>query len=103
MIHAITGPNEYEHNVNNNWYTNYSTKWVFEFTLEAIKKTKNKQILKELHVYQDELDSWLDIVNKMYLPEDKELGIFVQHDCFLDKQLIPVSQLKDTDRPLVQK
>ena len=22
MIHGVTGPNEYENNVNNNWYTN---------------------------------------------------------------------------------
>ena len=29
----------------------------------------------------------------MYLPEDKELGIFVQHDTFLDKDLTPVKDL----------
>jgi trehalose/maltose hydrolase-like predicted phosphorylase len=22
-MHGVTGPNEYENNVNNNWYTNY--------------------------------------------------------------------------------
>ena len=33
--------NEYENNVNNNWYTNYSTKWCLEFTLDSIKIFKN--------------------------------------------------------------
>ena len=32
VILGVTGPNEYENNVNNNWYTNYSTKWCLEFT-----------------------------------------------------------------------
>ena len=29
----------------------------------------------------------------MYFPVDNELGIFVQHDTFLDKDLMPVSDL----------
>ena len=27
VILGVTGPNEYENNVNNNWYTNYSAQW----------------------------------------------------------------------------
>ena len=29
---------------------------------------------------QEEAERWRDIINRMYLPEDKELGIFVQND-----------------------
>ena len=32
VILGVTGPNEYENNVDNNWYTNYSAKWCLEFT-----------------------------------------------------------------------
>ena len=28
---GVTGPNEYENNVNNNWYTNYIAKWCLEY------------------------------------------------------------------------
>ena len=28
MIHGVTGPNEYENNINNNWYTNTLAAWV---------------------------------------------------------------------------
>ncbi len=28
---GVTGPNEYENNVNNNWYTNYLAKWCLEY------------------------------------------------------------------------
>ena len=31
---GVTGPNEYENNINNNWYTNYIAKWCIEYALE---------------------------------------------------------------------
>ena len=34
VILGVTGPNEYENNVNNNWYTNYLAKWCMEYALE---------------------------------------------------------------------
>ena len=33
---GVTGPNEYENNVNNNWYTNYIATWCLRYTLETI-------------------------------------------------------------------
>ena len=38
MIHGVTGPNEYDNNVNNNWYTNYLAKWCLEYAAENISK-----------------------------------------------------------------
>ena len=37
----------------------------------------------------------------MYLPEDKERGIFLQQDDFLDKDIRPVSEIED-QRPINQ-
>lgn len=34
MIHGVTGPNEYENNINNNWYTNTIAAWVLRYTRE---------------------------------------------------------------------
>jgi maltose phosphorylase len=34
---GVTGPNEYENNVNNNFYTNYIAKWCLEYTFEQIQ------------------------------------------------------------------
>ena len=33
---GVTGPNEYENNVNNNWYTNKMASWTLSYTLEAL-------------------------------------------------------------------
>ncbi|MCB0579387.1 MAG: hypothetical protein KDD10_08780, partial [Phaeodactylibacter sp.] len=30
VMHGVTGPNEYENNVNNNWYTNYIARWCLQ-------------------------------------------------------------------------
>ena len=34
MIHGVTGPNEYENNINNNWYTNTIAAWDLRYTRE---------------------------------------------------------------------
>ena len=38
VILGVTGPNEYENNVDNNWYTNYSAKWCLKYTIEVLNK-----------------------------------------------------------------
>ncbi len=38
MIHGVTGPNEYENNVNNNWFTNTMAAWELQYTLERYQK-----------------------------------------------------------------
>ena len=40
VILGVTGPNEYENNVNNNWFTNYIAKWCIEYATENIEKVK---------------------------------------------------------------
>lgn len=102
MIHGVTGPNEYENNVNNNWYTNYMARWTLQYTLETWQKLQEDQRALYL-VSAEELAKWQDIIERLYLPEDEELGIFVQHDTFLDKDLMPVTDLKPSDRPINQK
>jgi maltose phosphorylase len=41
VILGVTGPNEYENNVNNNWYTNYLAKWCIEYTLETLSNLED--------------------------------------------------------------
>ncbi|HEY9950623.1 glycoside hydrolase family 65 protein [Neisseria meningitidis] len=99
MIHGVTGPNEYENNINNNWYTNTLAAWVLDYTREALAKYPRP----DLNVRAAELEKWADISANMYRPHDEELGVFVQHDGFLDKDIRPVSALSPDDLPLNQK
>jgi maltose phosphorylase len=106
MMHGVTGPNEYENNVNNNWYTNLMAKWCLNYTLQVIAELRESGAtakLDLLKVSDEESNKWSSIVDQMYLPYDEELQVFVQHDTFLDKDLMPVSELKPEHRPLNQK
>ncbi|WP_028296671.1 glycoside hydrolase family 65 protein [Olivibacter sitiensis] len=107
---GVTGPNEYENNVNNNWYTSYMAMWCLEYTLESLDKVKQldagrfDEILDKTSFNLDkEPLRWQHIRDNMYLGEDKELGIFLQQDNYLDKEQILVKDLPVEDRPLNQK
>lgn len=101
MIHGVTGPDEYENNVDNNWYTNFLARWTLKYTLEILKEVSKEQFEK-LNVTEAEMKQWQDIVDKMYLPYDEDLGIFVQHDGFLDKDIEPVTSIPKDQLPINQ-
>ncbi len=107
---GVTGPNEYENNVNNNWYTNYIATWCMKYTLESIAHVKQTspqryaEICSKINFIEiRESDDWKEIIDNMYYPEDKEKGIFLQQDNFLDKEIIKVKDLDPTHLPLNQK
>lgn len=101
MIHGVTGPNEYENNVNNNWYTNTMATWTLRYTLKMLPEAKASQ-QEKLAVSAEEKAHWQDIIDRMYYPEDKKLGIFVQNDTFLDKDIRPASSIPADQRPINQ-
>jgi maltose phosphorylase len=107
---GVTGPNEYENNVNNNWYTSTIAVWCLKYTIEAIGKVKqanqpkyNDLVNKISFREEQECEKFADIIGKMYFAHDDQLGIFLQQDGYLDKEQILVKDLPATERPLVQK
>ncbi len=109
VILGVTGPNEYENNVNNNWYTNYLAKWCINYTLEQLQKVKDgyktdySRIIGRTKLTEQETAHWKKVANGMYFPFDEKLNIYLQQDSFLDKELIPVDKLEKKDRPINQK
>jgi maltose phosphorylase len=109
VILGVTGPNEYENNVNNNWFTNTMAVWTLSYTIENIeyleKKNQNQLqtiIEKTKFNYSGETKRWKDLINNMYLPEDKNLKVFLQQDGFLDKELRSASTIPVSERPINQ-
>ncbi|MCD6345916.1 MAG: glycoside hydrolase family 65 protein [Bacteroidales bacterium] len=109
VILGVTGPNEYENNVNNNWYTNYLAVWTLNYTLKGVNefierdKTAAKQLFEKLHFKaEDETKKWIDISRHMHMPEDQEMGIFLQQDGYLDKEQITKDQLSQEEQPINQ-
>ena len=109
MILGVTGPNEYENNVDNNWYTNYSCQRCLIMTLRFLEVIAQEYPEEYARVCQktqlnleEETARWRDIIDRLYLPEDKELGIFVQNDGYLDKVLQSVDEIPADERPINQ-
>jgi len=108
VILGVTGPNEYENNINNNWYTNYAAKWCLEYAAQKVDEIKKnypddyKRIRLRTGLKGDEDEQWKHIANDMYLPFDASLNIYLQQDNFLDKEMLPASVIDPAERPINQ-
>jgi maltose phosphorylase len=108
VILGVTGPNEYENNVNNNWYTNYAAKWCLDYTTSRLEELANENpkkhtiILQRLSVTKTELEQWREKAKKVYLPYSVKHRIYLQQDGFLDKELKDVSFIPENQRPINQ-
>jgi maltose phosphorylase len=107
---GVTGPNEYENNINNNWYTNKLAAWCLKYTITAAAKVKEQAPEQYLEIIQktglqetQEFQDWTSVAEQMYYPFDEKAGVFLQQDGFLDKEQILVKDLPATERPLNQK
>ena len=109
VILGVTGPNEYENNVNNNFYTNYIAKWCIDYTIEQIQKIETEypsdytRILNKVKLSQAEISAMKKVADAMYFPYSEEHGVYLQQDGFLDKELITVANLDKSQRPINQK
>lgn len=109
VILGVTGPNEYENNINNNFYTNYIAQWCLNYTLDTIaymKANYNSElghILEKTQLREEEMSTWREIADAMYFPYSEKHDVFLQQDGFLDKELISVADLPKSERPINQK
>lgn len=108
VILGVTGPNEYENNVNNNWYTNYIAKWCIDYAIENISKVEAEydtdftRIMNKVKLSKAEITQWKSVADAMYFPYSEEHNVYLQQDGFLDKELIKVDELDASQRPINQ-
>ncbi|MGZ3753323.1 MAG: family 65 glycosyl hydrolase domain-containing protein, partial [Mucilaginibacter sp.] len=107
---GVTGPNEYENNVNNNWYTSKMATWGMQYTIEVAEKlqatdtAKYEALVNKIHFDKEtETAKFRDIIEKMYYAYDEKRQVFLQQDGYLDKEQILVKDLPASERPLNQK
>lgn len=109
VILGVTGPNEYENNVNNNFYTNYIAKWCIDYAVEQIAKVSDEyaddhnRIMAKVKLDAGEINRWKNVAGHMYFPYSEEHNVYLQQDSFLDKELVRVADLDRSQRPINQK
>lgn len=107
---GVTGPNEYENNVDNNWYTSYIACWSMRYAAQSAAWVREHRPADYARICEKrafdeaaETAEWLHVADRMYLGEDRELGIFLQQDGYLDKVQTLVRDLDPAERPINQK
>jgi len=109
VILGVTGPNEYENNVNNNFYTNYIAKWCLNYAIENFNKVKDNfnddflRIISKTNLSTDEITEWQNVADNMYFPYSEQHEVYLQQDGFLDKEMTTVADLPNSERPINQK
>ncbi len=108
VLLGVTGPNEYENNINNNFYTNYIAKWCIEYTLQTLNSIKNndqkdyKKIIDKSGLTKSELGKLHSMKDLIYLPFSKKYNVYLQQDDFLEKDIYPASKIDKKDLPINQ-
>ncbi len=108
VILGVTGPNEYENNVNNNWYTNYLAAWCLKYAIDAVGYVASRDPKhRAAAVSAAELARWAEVAEGMFLPVwpespvDKE-GIFLQQEGYMDKEQVMAEDIPVSERPINQ-
>ena len=106
---GVTGPNEYENNVNNNWYTNTSAKWCLEYTQQALDVVKrmnpsrfNEIVAKINFDVVAETKRWKQITDNLHFPYDSQTNVYLQQEGYMDKEQILAKDLDPAQRPINQ-
>ena len=106
---GVTGPNEYENNINNNWYTNKLAAWCLTYAKEAADQVKSQapeqylKIVEKTNLDESEFEDWNSVATQMYYPYHEGEDVFLQQDGYMDKEQILVKDLPADQRPLNQK
>ena len=106
---GVTGPNEYENNINNNWYTNKMASWTLSYTMEELDHLHEQDpssfglLVKKTGLEpQEETAAWKDIVEKLHFPYEETLKVFLQQDGYMDKEQRMAADLDPGERPINQ-
>ena len=109
VILGVTGPNEYENNVNNNWYTNYLASWCLRYAL-IVATDLMRDFPAEWPGLAERLafdfsgskKRWESISKGMHYPKLAATDVFLQQDGFMDKEQRSATELNPKERPINQ-
>ena len=106
-ICAVTGPDEYNAIVDNNFYTNLMARENIRSAMWALDRMKNldknayNKLVEKLELEDEELEYWEKIINNMYFPFDEKLQIYPQDDGFLMRKPWDESKIPEEKRHLL--
>ncbi len=106
-INGVTGPDEYNTVVNNNYYTNLMARenlWYAAATVAAMRREHPEHfaiLMDRTGLDPAEIETWRQAADRMYLPYDKKRDIHPQDDSFLEKEPWDFANTPDDKYPLL--
>ena len=106
-INGVTGPDEYTTVVNNNMFTNVMARFNLRRAAQAVRELRAadevayEALRTELELDELELELWEACADGMHVAKDETLGIHLQEDRFLEREIWDLSQTPDEAFPLL--
>lgn len=106
-ICAVTGPDEYNAIVDNNFYTNLMARENLKSALWALETIKERnpraygELVSRLGVTEEETLYWKKIIDNMYFPYDSQKKIYPLDDGFLMRKRWDESKIPEEKRHLL--
>jgi alpha,alpha-trehalose phosphorylase len=97
-INGVTGPDEYSALANNNVYTNLLAQQNLRAAAEACRR--HPQVARALGVDADEMSSWSEAAEKMFIPSDQGLQVTPQDDAFTSYERWDFADTRPDQYPL---
>jgi kojibiose phosphorylase len=107
VINKVIGPDEYHEHVNNSVFTNVMAQWNIYKALEYISEVKKsfpddwKTLKTKIDLNDEELSSWKDVADKIYIPFDERTGLYEEFEGFFDLEDVVVNQVDGDNRDLL--
>jgi alpha,alpha-trehalose phosphorylase len=91
VIHKVTGPDEYTTVVDNNLFTNLMAAENLRLAADYVELVRTEsprdyiRLVERTGLIDDEVTTWRRAAELIYVPYDKEAGVHLQDDRFLDQ------------------
>jgi kojibiose phosphorylase len=101
----VIGPDEFHEHIDNNTFTNRMAQWHLAQTAEIFNKMakdypdQHEDLLSKLSLTADEVQSWIDIADKIYIPLDQERNLIEQFSGYFDLEDLEISQWDENGMP----
>jgi len=98
-IDGVTGPDEYSAIADNNVYTNLMAQLNLRWAAEAVQRHPEKA--RALGVDSDEVASWREAAEKMFIPYDERLGVTPQAESFTEHEVWDFAGTRPDQYPML--
>lgn len=103
-ICSVTGPDEYNVLVDNNFYTNLMARENLKDAVKAVKWLKDQEddsygeLKRKLEFQEEEFALWEKIIENMYFPYDEKRGVYPMDDGFMMRKPWDESKIPEEKR-----